>query len=146
MPGSSFAALAAGLFGLDGPPTDSQRGMAGAIGEAMLRDLINQYRSSADRFGRGVLSVRVHNGKDITRWANADEIRRNLALAEEYDDQAMIDLGRRMLQHLEQLELEHQALLLLCNSSSQGSIAKLFVLDDRSSPAALRQQLEDYAK
>ncbi len=143
---SPFAALATSLFGLPADPSEGQRSLAASIGEAMLRDLIQQYKSTSERLGPGVLSVRVHNGKDITRWADLDEIRRNLAIAEEYDDAPMVDLQRRILDKLGCIDPHSQALLLLITSHAAGATCKLFVLDADSSVASLRQQMEAYGK
>jgi hypothetical protein len=143
---SSIATLAAGLFGFDQQPSQSQSGMAAAIGEAMLRDIIGQYRNATAKFGPGVLAVRIHNRKDITRWARVDDIRRNLALAEEHDDRPMVDIQRRMLEQLGSIDPETQALLLLMDSTNGAPICKVFVLSADESPALLRQRLEELSK
>ena len=140
----SFASLAYKLFGLKAGASDGARALAASIGETMLQDLIDQYRKTAERLGPGLLTVRIHNGKDTTRWATVEEVQRNLAIAEEYDDLTMVDLSRRILQRLDGLDPERKALLMICSADDATASARLYELDAGSDPERLRQHLEAF--
>lgn len=97
--------LAKQLFGItDGG--DAQLQMASRIGEVILADLIHHGQTAWHELGPGVLIIRQSAGDAI--WSDAADIRAQLLIAEQDDDDGMIRVLRSMLSRLEDLVIEQQ--------------------------------------
>lgn len=140
---ASFRELAARLFGLGPNPSDTQRRFAAHAGQLILADLIDQCIKTAAKEGPGVLVVNNIDGADNATWATPDLLKANLAIAEEHNDTAMIDLQRRCIDRLGTLDPEQEALLLIFSGPAGAATGRLFELDRDRDPQSILQRLKE---
>lgn len=137
--------LAARLFGLTPEASDTQRRFAAATAQLILRDLISQCAKHSAKEGPGVLVIAIDpDGVERNSWAGPEQLKANLATAEQLGDAAMVDIHQRVLERLGSIDPERKALVLRLTHNGDSGQARLFELDadrDPDTAAAIIREL-----